>query len=151
MPSRALVQLPMVSSYRGELSLACQQCAEGRKMVLFVTGLCRFRCFYCPVSPTRNQLDVVYANERRVRSDEDVLVREDATFVGVHDVELVAGRRDRAIEATEPTQPRHEQHHLPTLGALRARGGERAPVARRHREEVEAVRVHRIGEPARDR
>ncbi len=42
-------------------------------MVLFVTGLCRFRCFYCPVSPTRNKKDVVYANERRVETDEDVL------------------------------------------------------------------------------
>jgi uncharacterized protein len=42
-------------------------------MVLFVTGLCRFRCFYCPVSPTRNQRDVVYANERRVTCDDDVL------------------------------------------------------------------------------
>jgi len=42
-------------------------------MVLFVTGLCRFRCFYCPVSPARNQIDVVYANERRVTADIDVL------------------------------------------------------------------------------
>ena len=42
-------------------------------MVLFVTGVCRFRCFYCPVSPTRNQKDVVYANERRVWTDQDVL------------------------------------------------------------------------------
>ena len=71
-PNR-LQLLPMASSYRGPLSPACTQCAEGRKMVLFVTGLCRFRCFYCPVSPLRNQLDVVYANERRVSSDDDVL------------------------------------------------------------------------------
>lgn len=42
-------------------------------MVLFVTGVCRFRCFYCPVSPTRNQKDVVYANERRVWTDQDLL------------------------------------------------------------------------------
>jgi len=42
-------------------------------MVLFVSGLCRFRCFYCPVSPNRNQVDVTYANERLVRSDDDVL------------------------------------------------------------------------------
>ncbi len=42
-------------------------------MVLFVTGVCRFRCFYCPVSPNRNQKDVVYANERRVFADDDLL------------------------------------------------------------------------------
>ena len=51
-------------------------------MVLFVTGLCRFRCFYCPVSPTRNQIDVVYANERRVTSDADVLAEARAIGAG---------------------------------------------------------------------
>ena len=73
MENETIVPLPMASSHRGALSTACVQCAEGRKMVLFVTGLCRFRCFYCPVSPTRNQKDVTYANERPVRYDEDVL------------------------------------------------------------------------------
>ena len=47
-------------------------------MVLFVTGLCRFRCFYCPVSPNRNQKDLIYANERRVESDADVLAEAHA-------------------------------------------------------------------------
>jgi hypothetical protein len=81
--------LPMASSHRGPLSLACEQCAEGRKMVLFVTGLCRFRCFYCPVSPARNQLDVVYANERRVRSDDDVL--EEARAIGAAGTGITGG------------------------------------------------------------
>jgi len=58
-------------------------------MVLFVTGLCRFRCFYCPVSPTRNQLDVVYANERRVRSDQDVL--DEARAIGAAGTGITGG------------------------------------------------------------
>jgi uncharacterized protein len=58
-------------------------------MVLFVTGLCRFRCFYCPVSPSRNQLDVVYANERRVRSDLDVL--EEARAIGASGTGITGG------------------------------------------------------------
>jgi len=58
-------------------------------MVLFVTGLCRFRCFYCPVSPSRNQLDVVYANERRVRSDADVL--EEARAIGAAGTGITGG------------------------------------------------------------
>ena len=58
-------------------------------MVLFVTGLCRFRCFYCPVSPTRNQLDVVYANERRVLSDNDVL--EEARAIGASGTGITGG------------------------------------------------------------
>jgi len=85
----ALIQLPMSSSHRGELSPACTQCAEGRKMVLFVTGLCRFRCFYCPVSPTRNQRDVVYANERPVSCDADVL--EEARAIGAAGTGITGG------------------------------------------------------------
>ena len=84
-----LVQLPMASSYRGELSPACVQCAEGRKMVLFVTGLCRFRCFYCPVSPTRNQKDVIYANERLVHGDQDVL--DEAHAIGASGTGITGG------------------------------------------------------------
>lgn len=89
MSSAPLVVLPMASSHRGELSVACVQCAEGRKMVLFVTGLCRFRCFYCPVSPTRNQRDVVYANERKVETDEDVL--EEARAIGASGTGITGG------------------------------------------------------------
>jgi len=81
--------LPMASSYRGELSPACVQCKEGRKMVLFVTGLCRFRCFYCPVSPNRNQIDVVYANERRVERDEEVIA--EARAIGAAGTGITGG------------------------------------------------------------
>jgi uncharacterized protein len=89
MGSAGLHLLPMASSFRGELSPACVQCKEGRKMVLFVTGLCRFRCFYCPVSPTRNQLDGIYANERRVVSDADVL--DEARAIGAAGTGITGG------------------------------------------------------------
>ena len=42
-------------------------------MVLFVTGLCGFHCVYCPVSDERMYRDVVYADEKRVTSDADVI------------------------------------------------------------------------------
>jgi len=58
-------------------------------MVLFVTGLCRFRCFYCPVSPVRNQKDVVFANERRVERDEDVV--EEARAIGASGTGITGG------------------------------------------------------------
>ncbi len=58
-------------------------------MVLFVTGVCRFRCFYCPVSPGRNQKDIVYANERRVLSDRDVL--DEARAIGAGGTGITGG------------------------------------------------------------
>jgi uncharacterized protein len=84
-----VVELPMASSHRGALSIACRQCAEGRKMVLFVTGLCRFRCFYCPVSARRNQKDDTYANERLVREDADVL--DEARAIGAAGTGITGG------------------------------------------------------------
>jgi uncharacterized protein len=89
MESNGLHLLPMASSYRGDLSPACVQCKEGRKMVLFVTGLCRFRCFYCPVSPNRNQIDGIYANERRVTCDDDVLA--EARAIGAAGTGITGG------------------------------------------------------------
>jgi pyruvate formate-lyase activating enzyme-like uncharacterized protein len=98
MDGGALHLLPMASSYRGELSPACEQCREGRKMVLFVTGLCRFRCFYCPVSSRRNQIDVVYANERLVHSDEDVL--DEARSIGAAGTGITGGDPLGVIDRT---------------------------------------------------
>jgi len=99
MDTARLHHLPMASSHRGDLSPACTQCLEGRKMVLFVTGLCRFRCFYCPVSPTRNQIDVVYANERRVTSDQDVL--DEARSIGAGGTGITGGDPLGVIDRVE--------------------------------------------------
>lgn len=68
-------------------------------MVLFVTGLCRFRCFYCPVSSRRNQIDVVYANERRVATDQDVL--DEARAIGAAGTGITGGDPLGVIDRTE--------------------------------------------------
>src|SRR5580658_8692290 len=99
MPANGLHLLPMASSHRGALSPACVQCAEGKKMVLFVTGLCRFRCFYCPVSSRRNQIDATYANERLVTCDEDVLA--EARAIGAAGTGITGGDPLGVIDRTE--------------------------------------------------
>ena len=90
--------LPMASSHRGALSPGCEQCQEGKKLVLFVTGLCRFRCFYCPVSERRNQLDVIYANERLVHTDADVL--DEARAIGAAGTGITGGDPLGVIDRT---------------------------------------------------
>ncbi|MGC2289716.1 MAG: radical SAM protein [Thermoplasmata archaeon] len=98
MEFETLQLLPMASSHRGSLSPGCEQCQEGKKLVLFVTGLCRFRCFYCPVSERRNQIDVTYANERLVRTDADVL--DEARAIGAAGTGITGGDPLGVIDRT---------------------------------------------------
>ena len=55
--------VPGVYAYVGVLPPGCQLCIQGVKMVVFITGLCSERCFYCPVSPNRLYHDKVFADE----------------------------------------------------------------------------------------
>ena len=66
-------KLPKNSFYTGELAKGCIYCGRGSKMVLLVTGLCNANCFYCPLSEKKKNKDVIYANEKIVKKDDDII------------------------------------------------------------------------------
>lgn len=81
----------------------CKLCHRGAKLVLFVTGVCGRDCFYCPISAEKKNLDVTYANERKVESDSDIIDEAklmDALGTGITGGEPLA-RLDRTIHYIE--------------------------------------------------
>jgi len=57
----------------GHLAKGCQQCVKGQKLVLFVTGICPRKCYYCPISDKKYQHDIIYANERPVKNIHQII------------------------------------------------------------------------------
>ena len=58
-------------------------------MVLFVTGLCHRRCWYCPLSEERAGRDLAFANDRPVTEIEDIL--SEARMMGALGTSITGG------------------------------------------------------------
>ena len=81
------------------ISKGCEQCAKGGKMVLFVYGYCDQRdCFYCPLGENRKNVTDVYANERKVESDSDVI--EEAKRMSALGTSITGGEPQEAMAKT---------------------------------------------------
>lgn len=70
---RMLTENRYYSYNQGPLPDGCKFCVRGEKLVLFVTGLCPRSCYFCPISDKKYGHDVIYANERKATSTEDII------------------------------------------------------------------------------
>ncbi|MBW2987759.1 radical SAM protein [Candidatus Woesearchaeota archaeon] len=68
-----ITKTPYFSYRNKQLCKGCKQCVKGRKLVLFVTGLCSRNCFYCPLSERKHKKDVICANEWEIQKPTDIL------------------------------------------------------------------------------
>jgi uncharacterized protein len=102
-------------SFYNYLSKGCQVCRQGAGLVLFVTGACGRDCFYCPLSEERRGRDVTYANERKVKSTEDIL--EEARLIGALGTGITGGeplmKLDYVLECIRALKEAFgPQHHI---------------------------------------
>ncbi len=92
----------------------CKICARGGKLVLFVTGMCEDSCYYCPLSKKRKNKDVVYANERKVDCDEDIL--NEARLIDAEGTGITGGdpilKLERTIHYTSLLKDTFSPHHI---------------------------------------
>ena len=86
---RTIKKLPKNSFYFGKLPKGCKLCGKGAKLVLLVTGKCGRRCFYCPLSTEKKGRDVIFANEKLVRAEDDII--EEAKLINALGTGITGG------------------------------------------------------------
>ncbi len=99
----------------GELSRGCELCMKGEKLVLFITGLCGAKCFYCPLSEDRKNVDVMYANEVRIKSIKEAI--KEAELMNANGTGITGGDPlmvlDRTLEAIKRLKEHFGyEHHI---------------------------------------
>ncbi|MEM0021856.1 MAG: radical SAM protein [Fervidicoccaceae archaeon] len=109
--------------YGDRVSRGCSLCFQGSKAVIFVTGLCRERCYYCPVGLNRIRKDVFYVNEKEVKSIDDMISEiersgaDSASLTGGDPLERLE-RTISIIEALKSSFGSSFHLHLYTNGIL---------------------------------
>ncbi|MDI6708939.1 MAG: radical SAM protein, partial [Candidatus Thermoplasmatota archaeon] len=119
-----VITLQAGSRVVGKLPRGCKYCAKGAKLVLLVTGLCKRKCFYCPLSKEKRNKDVVFANERRVKCYNDIieeaeLINALGTGITGGDPMLVPKRTLRYIELIKEVFGEKHHTHLYTTGEFK--------------------------------
>ncbi len=73
-----IAQNQYYSYNQGELPHGCQQCVRGEKLVVFVTGLCPRKCYFCPISDQKFSHDIAFANERLMVVENNLVEEADS-------------------------------------------------------------------------
>lgn len=102
------------SSYTRKLPKGCKLCIEGRKSVLFVTGICHVNCYYCPVSNEKKDKDTSYINERKIEKKEDIL--EEIKACGSKGISFTGGdplvKINKCLDYAKLIKNEHSKHHI---------------------------------------
>ena len=105
---------PYFSWKLGPLPKGCQLCIQGKKLVLFVTGLCPRKCFYCPISDKKSQKDVIYANEWPIKENELETIFKEAELCGAKGAGITGGdplvKLERTVTLIKNFKQRFGQH-----------------------------------------
>lgn len=80
------------SRYTTPLSQGCTQCSQGSKLVLLITGQCPANCYYCPLSFTKKENDIIYANEWKLKNENDTeTILKEATLIDAQGAGITGG------------------------------------------------------------
>jgi len=105
---------PYFSWKLGPLPKGCQLCVQGKKLVLFITGLCPRKCFYCPISDKKSQKDVIYANEWPIKENELETIFKEAELCGAKGAGITGGdplvKLERTVTLIKNFKQRFGQH-----------------------------------------
>ncbi|MGC8662949.1 MAG: radical SAM protein [Thermoplasmata archaeon] len=136
-----MIKLERNSLSSGSLPEGCTLCREGAKLVLFVTGLCNFKCFYCPLSKEKKNNDVIYADEMPVLKYENII--EEARLIDAKGTGITGGdplkKIDRTVEFIKLLKNEFgEKHHIHLYTA----SGKKDDIEKLSKSGLDEIRFH---------
>lgn len=120
-------KFPFESLLLGSLPEGCKLCHQGLKSVIFVSGICNGGCYYCPLSEKRNKKDIIFANEKMIKSEpnNEIIdkIIEEVEISGSNSISLTGGdpliKSDRTLNIAKRLKENFGDKfhiHIYTLG-----------------------------------